>query len=61
MMIVEWSPEMGVFVVDYKGRQTIVSPDELHGKYAGCRQIFEQARQAVESGRAVLGVHADLE
>lgn len=63
MVLIKWSPEMGVYSVAVPGRMDrVIMPEDLEdGKpLAPCRPAFLEARAAVESGRAVAGVHVDV-
>ena len=63
MLKIEYCEVLNVYSVHYNGREMLVTPDELEpgGRFDTVRDLFEKARLAVLEGRAVLGVHIDVE
>jgi hypothetical protein len=61
-LTVTYNPEMNVYAVHNGVAERIIVPAELEpgGRYAPCRQIFEQARAAVVEGRAISGVTVEV-
>ena len=62
LITVGYSPELGVYTMSNGRSERIVRPEELGpgGKYSSCRSIFDQAKAAVESGKAIHGVSVEL-
>lgn len=63
MMLICWSPEMGVYTVAVPGRaRVVVMPEDIEpgGKHEKCRPAFLAAREAVESGKAIAGIHVNI-
>ena len=58
LICIHWSPELGLWTVHNPPRKWIVTPDDVApgGRYAQLASVFAQAREAVESGRAVMGI-----
>lgn len=64
-LCINWSPELGVWTVYPDGSQSrrrTVTPYEIAegGKLFPVAEAFHQAREAVESGRAVLGICCEV-
>lgn len=63
MLLITYCPEMNVYTVEpERGPKRIVIPDDFApgAKFESLAPVFNEARQAVESGRAVMGIHVTI-
>lgn len=59
MITIHWVPEMGLWKMCNGKRDIIIVPEDLQpgGRLAACKEAFDKAREAVESGKAICGIH----
>ena len=61
MLCIHWSPEMGVWTVCYpSGKRRVITQEDIAGTLAHLAPVFVAAKDAVESGRAIAGVHIEI-